>query len=707
MNSAEDSMGLPPRGRALWRLFSRAVAYPRLYIYLACTLLAVVTSCLIGKDVMSDTLDYHLYAGFSALHDRFSYDYFPAGAQSYFNPYIYVPFYLLALSGLPALAAASILAIVQSVILWLTYELTLEVAPPRSPRMRMTMGLCAVALALANPILLNQFGSSYVDVITAEVAVAAWLLLVRSIRAPRVGLVCLAGALLGIASALKLTNSVHALSAGVLVLFLPVAWRSKARYAVWFGAAVAASFAIVCTPWSIRLEQHFGNPLFPLLNGVFRSPQLPTQSLMDYRFVPDSFLEALWRPFAIVTPLRLVDDEAAAPDLRYAVVLVAGCLLVSRWVWRRLRAKLPDDGPGGADAARATRAFVALACGFLVDWTLWLAVSGNGRYFIAMACVAATLSVVMVFCLFGSRLKVVVYAMSAILGVQAFQLSVGAEYRYHAAWQHRPWFDVSVPGKLAQQPNLYLSLGMQSDSFLVPFLARDSGFVNLGGDYELGADGPNGARVESLIHRYSPNVRIIARDMRPDAEHDVGAPSPSIIDAALEPFGLRLNQRDCSKIVLRDGSPRTLIIVRRAAQASPSAPAERSPASNTDYLVSCGVVPGAVDGSWYAGSIGEVDLALDQVEDACPELFQPGRPATQYFGDQRHGGIWARQYGNTGLTLWVSRGSVNFSDPVRGGSPTYIGREEEWKVAPPRLECGRRGDRYFARPLPAAAPERH
>src|SRR6185437_81769 len=212
-----------------------ALRSPRVCTYAVCTALALWVSWLLGKDVRWDTLDYHFYAGFSALHDRFSYDYFPAGSQSYFNPYVYVPFYLLAVSGLPAIAAASILAIVQSAILWFTYELTLEVAPPRSPRTRLTMGLCAVALAFANPILINQFGSSFSDVITAEIVVAAWLLLVRSIRLPRVGLVIFAGALLGIASALKLTNCVHALSAGVVILFLPVGWRSKARYAVWFG----------------------------------------------------------------------------------------------------------------------------------------------------------------------------------------------------------------------------------------------------------------------------------------------------------------------------------------------------------------------------------------------------------------------------------------------------------------------------------------
>lgn len=707
MNSAEDTVRpQPQRAEPLSTVFGRAVASPRLYIYLACTLLAVLASYLLGKDMRWDTLDYHLYAGFSALHDRFSYDYFPAGSQSYFNPYVYVPFYLLAVSGLPAIAVASILAIVQSAILWLTYEITLEVAPPCSSRMRMTMGLCAVALAFVNPVLINQLGSSFSDVITAEVVVAAWLVLVRSIRRPRLGLVFLAGALLGIASALKLTNSVHAISAGVLVLFLPTTWRSKARYTLWFAAAIAASFIIVCAPWSIRLEQHFGNPLFPLLNGVFRSPQFPTQSVLDYRFVPSSIVGALWRPFAIATPLNMVDDELAAPDLRYAVLLVAGCLLLFRWMWRR-RSKQSDSSPPRADAALATRAFMALGCGFVVDWTLWLVASGNGRYFIAMACVAGALGVVIVFRLFALRPKAVAYTMIAIFGAQAFQLYAGADYRYHAPWQNRPWFDVSVAKTLTQRPSLYLSLGMQSDSFLVPFLARGSGFVNLAGDYELGANGASGAQVESLIHRYSPQVRVLTRDLRPHPSRAAGVPSPAEIDAALDPFGLRVDEADCSKIVVRDGSARILISVGNSTQTLPPNPAARPSASATDYFVSCGTVRDTTGGGWYFEHSRKVDSVLDRVEDACPELFQPSRPATQYFGDQGHGGIWARRYGNTNLTLWVSRGWVNFTDPLRGGSPTYIGRETDWENSPQRLECGRRGERYFARVVPAADLGRH
>ncbi len=55
----------------------------------------MVVNYLLGKDMALDTLSYHLYAGFSAVNDRFAQDYFPAGPNSYFNPYVYVPLYYL------------------------------------------------------------------------------------------------------------------------------------------------------------------------------------------------------------------------------------------------------------------------------------------------------------------------------------------------------------------------------------------------------------------------------------------------------------------------------------------------------------------------------------------------------------------------------------------------------------------------------------
>src|ERR1700679_3668397 len=107
---------------------SGAVPY-RLPVYIACTVLALVINYLLGKDMAWDTLNYHLYAGFSAVNDRLAQDYFAAGPASYFNPYVYAPFYYLVSTNLSSLEISSILAAAHSVILWLTYELAAAVCP--------------------------------------------------------------------------------------------------------------------------------------------------------------------------------------------------------------------------------------------------------------------------------------------------------------------------------------------------------------------------------------------------------------------------------------------------------------------------------------------------------------------------------------------------------------------------------------------------
>lgn len=695
MKPAADSLILPRQRRSPVAVLRGALSSPRAWTYVACTVLAILVSAFLGKDMGWDTLDYHFYAGFSALHDRFAFDYFPAGSQSYFNPYVYVPFYLLASSRLPAIVDASILAIAQSGILWLTYEIAVRMAPQEDRRARITMGVCATLLALGNPILLNQFGSSYADITTSELVLGGWLLLVVALRMPSAKYVIPAGLLLGAAAALKLTNSVHAVSAGVLLLFLPVRWSGKLRYAGLFGLAVALSFILVCLPWSIRLEQHFGNPLFPVLNGIFRSPQFPTARMLDYRFVPDSIAEALSRPFEIVKPAYMVDDELQAPDVRYAVLLIASALLLLRWIWQRgKRARLPLD-PANA----SVRVLLALGCAFLVDWVLWLTASGNGRYFMPAACIAAALVAATIFRLCTAP-KARNYTLAAVLGAQLLQLYLGAGYRLHLPWDGGPWFEVKAPAAIPRIPALYLSYGVQSNSFVVPFLPRGSGFVNIAGDYPLGPDGANGQEVAALIRRYSPHLMVLAREKRPlDTRLSAISGVPASADALL-PFNLRPLTGECFSFVVANEGAQGLMFAQPRSMGSPQPAQSRGiqvPQSPTGYLDACRVVPHPAPLAALAASKHEAEMAFDRLEDACPALFQPARPITQYFGETDHSQIWARRYLNTGLTAWVSRGWVVYIDQVRGGPAQYIASESELKNPHLPIECGRYDEWYYVK----------
>lgn len=660
----------------------------RLPIYCACSLLAVVVTFLLGKDLPWDALNYHLYAGFSALHNRFSQDYFAAGPESYFIPYAYVPFYALVRAGLSSLQIATIAALAQSAILWLTYELALSCCTTAPPRVRVALGLCAVAWALANPILIGEFGSSFADITTAELILAGWLLMIRAVSAPRIAFVVWAGLIIGAATALKLTNAASALSAFVLLLFMPLAWRSRLRFGVGYGAGLGVGFTIVAAPWCHRLEQQFGNPLFPLFNGWFRSPEFITGRLVSYRFIPSSFAAALWRPFELVKPIFNIQEEIRAPDMRYAVlVLLLAALAVYRVVchWGRAAGRT-DPGVARSSVQKNrfdTRVIAGLGCALGVDWAAWLTASGNGRYFLSMACVTAVVTMALLFKMFSAKPKLLGYLLAAIFAVQGTQLVLGAEYRWNPTPWDDHWVNVVVPPALATQPNLYFTMAFQSDAFLAAYLPSGSGFIDIAGQYPPDPMGAGGARVAALVRRYSPHLRMLIGGNRLYQDDEHGWPRRSAVDALLAPYGLGVDGSECQTIVLRD--------LQKDPELRYTGTRQAPPVEKGTQLLSCRVVSGRMSMAQLHQQ-RDADLVLDRLEQACPKLFQPRGVGTQFFGRG-----WMRYYLNTDEIAWVSRGWVKFDDPITGDGVAFLGQEADWLKGPQNVVCGRRNGHYYAR----------
>ena len=687
MQSKSISDAMSGRVTRITDVGGMAVPYRR-QVYFACVVLALACNYILGKDMAWDTLNYHLYLGFSALNNRFGQDYFAAGPLAYLNPYAYVPFYAMVAAGLPALVICSVFAAAHSIILWLTFELGVAVCPSKDGRTRVFAGSCAVALAFMNPILMQEIGSCFADITTAELALGGWLLLAGTVRAPRVSRVIYAGLILGAASALKLSNALSAVSAFAMFAMLPLNWRGRIRHGFLYGISLGIGFAVVSAPWSYRLAKVFGNPMFPMFNNVFRSPEFTTESMGNaYRFIPESIGEALWRPFAMIDPMQMVHEELMAPDPRYAILVALVILFTLRWVWRRLgQASPPQRHP---PLNESTRVLAALGCGLCLNWILWLHVSGNSRYVLAMACVAAAVIVGMLFRLFESRPKVRNYILAVIFATQAVQLYLGAEYRWNGVPWGGQWFALSVPEQLKTQPNLYLTLGTQSNSFLAPFLAKDSGLVNVSGGYTMDPDSANGARVRALIRRFSPNLRVVFLTSKPHGNGDRPAPIPEVEDA-LQGFGLRPDMADCATITVH-GLPPELEI--RFETTLPQEPQNR----DTTYVAACRLVPDTTDRSALIARQRAVNLVFDRLENACPKLFQPHHLVTVHYGD-----IWRRLYGATDIVAWVSDGRVKFSDQIRPNGLVDVGSESDWAKAPLRLDCGKRKGIYFAHILQAS-----
>jgi hypothetical protein len=269
-------------------------------------------------------------------------------------------------------------------------------------------------------------------------------------------------------------------------------------------------------------------------------------------------------------------------------------------------------------------------------------------------------------------------------------LFVGAEYRWNGVPWGGQWFDLSIPETLKTEPNLYLTFGTQSNSFLAPFLAKDSGFVNVWGSFILDPESANGARVKQLIRRFSPNLRVAFLTSRPYENAGNPAPTPQV-DDALRWYGLRPDMDDCATITVH-GLPPALEF--RYETSLPQEPQNR----DTTYVATCRVVRDTTDQSAVIARQRAVDLVFDRLEDACPSLFQPRRLVAA----QHYGNVWQRGYGATDIVAWISFGRVKFSDQIRPHGVIDVGSENDWAKAPLRLDCGRRNGVYFAHVLPAS-----
>ncbi|MBC5782793.1 hypothetical protein H8N03_07530 [Ramlibacter sp. USB13] len=218
-----------------------------------------------------DALNHHIYLGWTAEHPRFDRDYVAAAYQSYQFPYLYWPFYKLAMSGVSGATAGMVLALLHALAIppvWLIARATI----PGEDMFAAGMRTIAVALAFMSGLVLSLFDTTANDLLASIPLLWAYALALQPIADPKASALrgaVLSGALAGVALAFKLSN-------GFLVVALPVLWLwtggslpARAGRCIVAGCALLAGFVACYGYWGWQLWTHFGNPMYPLYDGVF------------------------------------------------------------------------------------------------------------------------------------------------------------------------------------------------------------------------------------------------------------------------------------------------------------------------------------------------------------------------------------------------------------------------------------------------------
>ena len=415
-----------------------------------CILLAGAASIALRQDSSWDLLNYHYYNAWAFVHGRHGIDWAPAQLQSFYSPFLDLPFYAMVAAGLPPKVIAFALAIPTGVA-WYCFART---AGHLFPAHR-SAAVGAIAIGVTAPMSVSLVGTTMNDWYVAAFVMAALWLVIRA--SPSMRSLAVAGALVGVAAGLKLTGVLFGIGFLAAVATLGDDWRARARHVLVAGIAMGAAFAIAAGPWMWLLYERFGNPLFPYYNDIFRSPWADPVRFTATRFGPQSLLEWAIFPYEMLWNL---EGFVAEPEFRDARPAVLYTLAIAALIAR------PPTPPG------MRREWRFLGVFFLGSFAAWAVMYRIFRYLVPLEMVGALfVAYFVVRFLRGKHLAIAFAVTFAAVVVTA---------KFPTWWRQRfdqQFFVVAMPPVKANA--LVLLVAPEPMSYVLPSFPPDARFAGL------------------------------------------------------------------------------------------------------------------------------------------------------------------------------------------------------------------------------------
>jgi len=198
-----------------------------------------------------------------------------------------------------------------------------------------------------------------------------------------VGLLLLSGLLMGVGTGLKLTNAAYAVALCLALLTVSLPLVRRLAIAVSYGCGVLGGLLASAGWWWLSMWQHFGNPLFPQFNNIFRSPLAQQYGVIDTEHLPQGAVEALFWPFVFFTHFKRISEIVLRP-LVMPTLYAAAIVFAVVWLAERF---------GGARAAGqpqprlSPQARLLLVFG-LVAYLAWMKLFSIYRYLVPLELLA-------------------------------------------------------------------------------------------------------------------------------------------------------------------------------------------------------------------------------------------------------------------------------------------------------------------------------
>lgn len=376
------------------------------------------------------------------------------------------------------------------------------------------------------------------------------------------------------------------------------------------------------------------------------------------RFEPDTLSQALLRYFDMVAPDANVYIEIPAPDLRFAAIafLAAAAALC----WR----KLP---PGRAPV-------LALALLVFASTAVWLATSGNGRYFMAVLVCAGPLAVALVCMLPLTRAFRGALALLLVLG-QGFLLTQQTPWSAWTVlqWDRAPYFGVALgPQELQGPPTTYASMSLLTYSLIAPQFPPQTRWINLHAGSATSRDEQHTLDFLRQAALQGP-VKLIAPAV-PNATLPDGLPTPAMVTALDKLAGQRnLRISGACRHIPSEGLAAMAELQKR--DATPDAPPGFWTCPVVYEVRARDATPTPVPDA--------VRAAYRQVGAACPRFFPPEQAAAP----SRLVDGWMVRYGSQ-THLYVMDNQEVWYQFWRNFTPVRVGTVSDVLAGRAQVNCG-------------------
>lgn len=259
----------------------------------------------LGEDFNWDLRVFHFYNGYIYLNGSYIKD-----SLGYFLDPFCNSFYYLLIYNFNPLIVAFVISTIQSFSIILIFFLSMILFDDFIYSQRIIISFFIALSGIFGPIFISELGGTMNDVLLSCLIIASVLFCVKAlnninnnVNVKKIILfIILSGAMIGIASGLKLTNLIYLLSISFsfgIILFLSKNKTdvNKLFYFIIFIFSIFLFFTITLMPIGLQLWNNFRNPIFPFFNNLFKSPYYKTIAWHDNRWFPKSFLTYIEMPF--------------------------------------------------------------------------------------------------------------------------------------------------------------------------------------------------------------------------------------------------------------------------------------------------------------------------------------------------------------------------------------------------------------------------